>query len=621
MLRSPNLMRNAARALAATCTLLLGGLALSTAAQADTPCPDGAQCGSVTVPLDRANPSAGTIDIAYELLPRTDTSRPALGTIVPNPGGPGNSTTAFTAYEPAFAPLRARRDLLLIDARGTGKSGALSCPSLAAHDPLSINKTTLGSLCASDLGARAGLYGSAAIADDIEAVRATLGADKLDLWGDSYGTFLMPVYAARHPQHVRSIVLDGAFPIASDPWGRDVLRGVRRVIGLVCRRTQRCSGRHVLADVQRLGRRLRKHARTFTAHGPLGRVKLTLGERELTAVTFSGGNPEVYGLLPAAVAAALDHDYALLKRLVFAARVGDVRNLTQDPTDFSVAAGAATSCHDYPRPYDLAATPTDRRTQYRRALGALDRAQFRPFTPRAWLSTGIDAGPGCLDWPADPTAGSPLHGQTMPDVPVLVQSGDLDSNTPIEQGRAAAAQFRHATFAVVANIGHTPDTGACGVAMALDFIRHLRTDPDRCRHSGQPPTVIGRPARRAAQLPNLPIQAAAPVRRAVSVALATLADARMAATATGLGGTLDALRGGTYVATQDKVRFVSARVVTDATANGTQKIGRRVTRTRLRLRGHGVPPAQLTLRSTGTTTRITGTVAGRRVALQLASAH
>src|SRR3954471_4378998 len=195
MLRSPQLMHNAAGALAATCTLLLGGLALSTAAHADKPCPDGAQCGSVTVPLDRADPSAGTIDIAYALLPRTDASRPALGTIVPNPRGPGNSTTAFAPYLPAFAPLRARRDLLLIDARGTGKSGALSCPSLAAHDPLSIDKTALGTLCARDLGARAGLYGSAAIADDIEAVRATLSADKLDLWGDSYGTFLMPVYA------------------------------------------------------------------------------------------------------------------------------------------------------------------------------------------------------------------------------------------------------------------------------------------------------------------------------------------------------------------------------------------------------------------------------------------
>jgi pimeloyl-ACP methyl ester carboxylesterase len=226
MPRSPrNLTRDAAKALAATCTLLLGGLAMNTAVQADTSCPSGARCGSVTVPLDRANPLAGTIAIAYVFLPHTDTSRPALGTIVPNPGGPGNSTTAFTIYQSAFAPLRGRRDLLLIDARGTGMSGALTCPSLAALDPLSIDKTTLGTVCARDLGARAGLYGSAAIADDIDAVRATLGVDKLDLWGDSYGTFLMPVYAARHPQHVRSIVLDGAFPIASDPWGRESFAG------------------------------------------------------------------------------------------------------------------------------------------------------------------------------------------------------------------------------------------------------------------------------------------------------------------------------------------------------------------------------------------------------------
>jgi hypothetical protein len=204
---------------------------------------------------------------------------------------------------------------------------------------------------------------------------------------------------------------------------------------------------------------------------------------------------------------------------------------------------------------------------------------------------------------------------------VLVQSGDLDTNTPVEQGRAAAAQFRHATFAVVANIGHTPDTGACGVAMALDFIRHLRTDPDRCRHAGHPPAVIGRPARRAAQLSDLPVHATAPVRRAVGVALATIADSRMAAVSSGLGGTLDALRGGTYEATQNKVRFVNARVVTDATATGTQTVVGGSTHTRLQLRGHGVPPARLTLTSTATTTRVTGTIAGRHVTLQLASTH
>ena len=594
--------------------LALAGCAIPVVpAQAQAQCPPGARCGSVTVPLDRANPSAGTIDVAYQLLPHTDTSRASLGTIVPNPGGPGNSTTAFTLYAPAFAPLRARRDVLLIDARGTGRSEALTCPSLAQHDPLTLDKQTMGAACARDLDGRAGLYGSAAVADDFDAVRAKLGIDKLDLWGDSYGTFLMPVYAARHPRHVRSIVLDGAFPIASDPWGRDVLRGVRRVIRRVCRRTQRCSGDRVLADVHRLARRLRRHPRTFRAHSPLGRVKLQLDERALAAVTFAGGHAEIFGLLPAAVRAGLRHDYALLRRLVFATRAGEVTDLIDDPTHFSVATGIATACHDYPRPYDLAASPAVRHRQYRRRLAALDRAQFRPFSPRVWLSTPIDAGPLCLDWPADPRAGSPLRGHRLPDVPVLVQSGDLDSNTPIVQGRAAAAQFRHATFAVVANVGHTPDTRACGRAMAFDFIRHLRTDPDRCRHAGRPPRVIGRPARRAAQVAHLPVHAKAGVRRAVGVALATLADARMAAGASPFCGTLDALRGGTYDVGAGRVRFVHARVVRDATVAGTRR-GRRA---RLRVHGRGVPSARLRLRRTAHGTRVTGTVAGRQVRLRV----
>ena len=115
------------------------------------------------------------------------------------------------------------------------------------------------------------------------------------------------------------------------------------------------------------------------------------------------------------------------------------------------------------------------------------------------------------------------------------------------------------------------------------------------------------------------MHATEPVRRAVGVALATIADARMAAAASGLDGTLDALRGGTYVVSQDRVRFVHARVVSDAFADGTQTTGRRMSRARLQLHGAGVPAAQLTLRTAKTTTRITGTVAGQRVALRLPS--
>jgi len=79
----------------------------------------------------------------------TDASRPALGTIVPNPGGPGSGAIDEAAdWRELLAPLRRRRDILLIDPRGTGRSGALSCPGLAAKDPLSLDLAGLVTTCA-----------------------------------------------------------------------------------------------------------------------------------------------------------------------------------------------------------------------------------------------------------------------------------------------------------------------------------------------------------------------------------------------------------------------------------------------------------------------------------------
>jgi pimeloyl-ACP methyl ester carboxylesterase len=592
-------------------------LASSAPAQAQTACLPGASCGSVTVPLDRQNPSAGTIAIAYALVPHTDAARPARGTIVPNPGGPGQATIGSAGlYLKPFGPLLRRWDVLFIDARGTGGSSALACPGLTSQDPLSLDYTLVGRVCGPDLGALAGLYGSAAAADDIDAVRAALGIDRLDLWGDSYGTFLMPIYAALHPRHVRSIVLDGAFPIAFDRWGRDVLRGVRGVIHRLCRRTHRCSGQVLLGRIGNLARRLRRHPVRYPAHTPIGPVQLTLGERELANVAVAG-DPRVYGMLPAAVRSALDGDLALLERLTTVSRIDEVRQFFIDPTLFSATAGEATSCHDYPRPYDLAASPAHRRAQYRRRLAALDRKRFRPFAPRAWLDTEIDAGPKCLYWPADRSAGSPLAGRSIPDVPVLVQSGGLDGVTPVSQGRRAAAQFADPIYGIVGNAGHTPDLQPCGVAMAVDFVEDLKTNANRCRHAGRPPAVIRRPARRAAQLRLPDVHAPTSVRQAFAVALATLADERGVATFSGLTGTLDALRGGTYVVAHGVVRFANARIVSDAAATGTLERGRTARTARLRLRGSGVAASRLTLRTVGKTTRIRGNVGRRHVDVRL----
>ena len=117
----------------------------------------------------------------------------------------------------------------------------------------------------------------------------------------------MPVYAARHPESVWSIVLSGAQPIAFDPWGHDLLRGSK------------------LSNLSRLVQRARRRPVTFSAPIPDGRVRLAVGERELASLAYGRLQPPaVYGLLPAAVGAAIDDDYALLKRVVATIRLSEI---------------------------------------------------------------------------------------------------------------------------------------------------------------------------------------------------------------------------------------------------------------------------------------------------------
>ncbi len=93
----------------------------------------------------------------------------------------------------------------------------------------------------------------------------------------------------------------------------------------------------------------------------------------------------------------------------------------------------------------------------------------------AWVTRAdYDTG-ACLRWPNDATARTPFKpGATMPDVPVLVLSGDLDANTPIESGDAAAAQFPHATDKVIVGAGHTPASTPEGASEIITFIRDAK---------------------------------------------------------------------------------------------------------------------------------------------------
>ena len=578
-----------------------------------------ARCGTIRVPLDRANPSLGTTQVAFAWAQRTDTSRPSLGTLVPNPGGPGVAVigSGEAPYATSLAPLLDRRDLLLVDPRGTGRSGAIACQTRGGIAlAFATGEQSLARIgaCGRELGARVAVYNSAAVADDIEAVRAALGLERLDLWGDSYGTFLMPVYAARHPEHVQSIVLNAAGPIVADPWGRDQLGAAVRGIRLVCTRTRACNGEAVLRDIARLAARLRERPVGFTFRAGTELVRARLDEAALAQVVFTSGNPSIFGQIPAAVASALAGDYASLRRLVENHKLGQAAVLA-DPS-FSLAQNFATNCHDYTRVFSYSDTPAVRRAAYERALEAVDPAAFWPFSPDGWTNTD-EASAECLDWPNDPTAGSPVpNGARYPNVPVLVLSGDLDANAPSSAGRRAAAQFPRATFVEIPNAGHTPAVeGSCALNLAVRFVATLDVDAQACAGTGTPPRVADRAPRRAAELPLIPAKGTAAERRALGLIVVTAGDLLEQSGTLEAVGAAGGLRGGRYVVRRDgAVRLLGVRVVRDASVSGLLAPVRSGLAGTLRLAGPGVLAGRLQVRLTEAgRSRATGTLNGRRV--------
>ena len=88
-----------------------------------------AWCTTIRVPYDYFNRAAGTIGLGFRWYPAT--GGPSSRTIVAVQGGPGYPTTDYAyAYRAMLFPLLAKRNLLLVDLRGTGTSSPFTCKAL-----------------------------------------------------------------------------------------------------------------------------------------------------------------------------------------------------------------------------------------------------------------------------------------------------------------------------------------------------------------------------------------------------------------------------------------------------------------------------------------------------------
>src|SRR5271166_2676882 len=114
-------------------TLVVGALKLHRCAGVD------AYCGSMDRPLDPSQVVPGSVSIAFELYPHTGPGA-ASGTLVATEGGPGYAATLSREdFLALIEPLRAGRDLLLMDNRGTGQSGAIDCAALQTAERWTVD--------------------------------------------------------------------------------------------------------------------------------------------------------------------------------------------------------------------------------------------------------------------------------------------------------------------------------------------------------------------------------------------------------------------------------------------------------------------------------------------------
>ncbi len=174
-------------------------------------------CGRYSVWENRTLKSGRKLALKIMVLPALN-GPAAADAFVPLAGGPGQSAIEaypLTGYTNA---IRKERDVVLVDQRGTGGSAPMDCSlrDMASAQQVmgeEISKERLET-CVKQLGQTADLtqYTTSIFADDLDEVRAALGYDKIDVLGGSYGTRAAMVYLRQHPEHARTITLEGVAP-------------------------------------------------------------------------------------------------------------------------------------------------------------------------------------------------------------------------------------------------------------------------------------------------------------------------------------------------------------------------------------------------------------------------
>jgi pimeloyl-ACP methyl ester carboxylesterase len=575
----------------------------------------GFTCTRISVPLDRTGTVPGKISLKFA----TPTGEHRKQVLLALTGGPGQPGVAFgPSFQSEFGPLLQTHELVVLDQRGTGGSSALNCPEIQGIDTLSPVYPADTAGCATRLGPSRDSFASIDSADDIEAIRRTLGVDKIAIYGVSYGTWVAQQYARSYPSHVERLILDSVVPPGADPWDLRITQALPRVLANLCLRGA-CRGitTDAYADLTAVVRRIQQDGplRGVIHIGTGGREHVAVSEVDLLYILVASDlNSFLQSRLPAALVSARNGDPVPLLRMR-----RDAAGPSGGLSEFSGGLFVATTCLDQALPYSYGDPFDVRAAKARAALDAIPASSLGPFDRAAIDVSSVPE--ICQQWPDGRFRSE--SSAPMPDVPTLILSGGVDMRTPLEGALTLAKEVPHPQLVTLAGSGHdVGDTDTTGCVLTAE--RRLFADrpvgaPCKGKTVAPPLAVVAprslagvRPVPGVRGLRGKVLRAAV---AAVADASATDNEAYYAGFNDGAGG---GLRGGFY--TVFAIGTVQALTLhKDAYVQGVRVSGRAA------VDGSNVA-AQLTVRApaglSGTLRirrgKVTGRLGGRRVSGTLA---
>ncbi|MGJ3231505.1 MAG: alpha/beta fold hydrolase [Oceanicaulis sp.] len=410
--------------------------------------------GVLDVPEHRANPQSRMITLSYVRFPATGgVEGDPIVYLAGGPGGSGSRTAAGRRFE-LFMAMREHGDVIAFDQRGTGESTALpDCRTdiRVAEDRRLESGELAAAYRAAALQCRSFWAGEGIAIEgyttlesvaDLSDLRAHLGAQRLDLWGISYGTHLALAAMKTIPGELDQIILasaEGLDQTVKHPARADAF--FQRLDAAV--QTQPDAAAlygDVPALMRRVQARLATDPITLTLEGAEGEpVAFVFTRDHMQMLSGYASDPENAVWLLQLYKSLDDGETGLAQALaqqVF--NPGEPITLRAMSTAMDVASGIS----------------AERRAQV--------DAEARESLVGAYLNFPMPQLAGV--WP-DMDLGGAFRGPVTYDRPVLLLTGTLDGRTFPEGQREAVRGVRDLTAVTVVNAGHnlfmtSPEVGA-----------------------------------------------------------------------------------------------------------------------------------------------------------------